>query len=77
MKDNDKFGKDKLRHFIVCFIIAVYSTECAFVAALTKEYADGKNPNNHACVWDLLADLLGIILGTVCRILLIQRWNWL
>ena len=77
MEDKDYFGNDKVRHFFVCFIIAVYSTECAIVAALTKEYVDGKNPNNHACILDLLADLLGIIVGTALRFILIMRWNWI
>jgi uncharacterized membrane protein len=70
-------GKDKLYHFAVCFVIALYSTEAAFAAALAKEYGDSKAYGNYWSWWDILADVLGIILGTVIRVLIIKRWNWL
>lgn len=70
-------GKDKLYHFSVCFVIALYSTEAALAAALAKEYGDSKAYGNYWSWWDILADVLGIILGTVIRVLIIKRWNWL
>ena len=70
-------GKDKLYHFSVCFVIALYSTEAAFAAALAKEYGDSKAYGNTWSWADILADVLGVILGTVIRVLIIKRWNWL
>jgi uncharacterized membrane protein len=77
MADNGLKGKDKLYHFSVCFVIALYSTEAAFAAALAKEYGDSKAYGNFWSWWDIVADTLGIILGTVIRVLIIKRWNWL
>ena len=39
MADN-LYGKDKLKHLLACFVIALYNTEAAILSALTKEYAD-------------------------------------
>jgi uncharacterized protein YfiM (DUF2279 family) len=58
-------------------VIALYSTEAAFAAALAKEYGDSKAYGNFWSWWDIVADTLGIILGTVIRVLIIGRWNWL
>lgn len=83
MADNGLKGKDKLYHFSVCFVIALYSTEAALAAALAKEYGDSKAHGNHWCWWDLLADFIGTILGTIVRLLLIKwiygywKWNWI
>ena len=77
MADNGLKGKDKLYHFSVCFVIALYSTEAAIVGALAKEYGDSKAYGNTWSRADILADVLGIILGTVIRVLIIKRWNWL
>ena len=82
MADN-LYGKDKLKHLLACFVIALYNTEAAILSALTKEYADVHSKGNHWCWWDLLADFIGTILGTVVRLLLIKwiygywKWNWL
>ena len=77
MADNGLKGKDKLYHFSACFVIALYSTEAALAAALAKEYGDSKAYGNYWSWWDILADVLGIILGTVIRVLIIGRWNWI
>lgn len=77
MADKGLKGKDKLYHFSVCFVIALYSTEAAIVGALAKEYGDSKAYGNTWSWADILADVLGIILGTVIRVLIIKRWNWL
>jgi uncharacterized protein YfiM (DUF2279 family) len=44
---------------------------------LAKEYGDSKAYGNYWSWWDILADVLGIILGTVIRVLVIGRWNWI
>jgi hypothetical protein len=81
MADN-LYGKDKLKHLLACFVIALYNTEAAILSALTKEYADVHSKGNHWCWWDLLADFIGTILGTIVRLLLIKwiygywKWNW-
>lgn len=77
MKDKDYFGLDKIKHAFVCFMIALYSTEAAISAALAKEYGDSNAKGNHWCWWDLVADMIGIVLGTIVRILIIKRWNWI
>jgi hypothetical protein len=82
MADN-LYGKDKLKHLLACFVIALYNTEAAILSALTKEYADVHSKGNHWCWWDLLADFIGTILGTIVRLLLIKwiygywKWNWI
>ena len=75
--DKDYFGKDKLYHFLACFVLSLYSTEMAFSAAFAKEYGDYKSSYNHWCWWDIAFDTIGIIIGTVIRILIIGQWNWI
>ena len=75
--DKDYFGKDKLYHFLVCLALSLYSTEMAFSAAFAKEYGDYKSSYNHWCWWDIVFDTIGIIVGTVIRILIIGQWNWI
>lgn len=65
MADTDYFGKDKLKHFIACFIISIIHPCLAIGAAICKEYCDSKEHGNHWCWWDILADTLGIILGGI------------
>lgn len=77
MADKDYIGKDKVKHMFACLIIAIYSTEAAITAAITKEYADSNAKGNHWCWWDLVADAVGIAIGTAIRVLIIKRWNWL
>lgn len=63
-------GKDKLRHFGVCFIAAVIDPALAIGLALGKEYGDLCAEGNHFCWKDLIADILGIVCGTLTRSLL-------
>lgn len=70
------FSKDKVYHILVCMVVALYSTECAMCCALTKEWCDWKVYYNHWCWWDVLADTIGIAIGTTIRVLVIGRWNW-
>lgn len=75
--------KDKLMHASVSLIISLYSTECAITAALAKEYGDKGNPSNHWCWNDIVADMVGVIIGTILRILVMSfvfhgfYWNWI
>lgn len=71
-----KLQSDKLQHFWVCLLISIFSTEAAFGAALAKEYGDSKAEGNHWCWYDLIADGIGIIIGTILRLLIINRWSW-
>lgn len=74
-----KLPRDKKIHFLVCVIITILvgipvsligiwsgiiaGSSAALSAGITKEYCDSKQPNNHWCWWDLLADALGVIVG--------------
>jgi len=74
-------GKDKLYHVIACFLIALYDTEASALCAITKEGADKLN-YGHWCWWDIAYDLLGTVVGTFIRLLLIKlifgyyKWHW-
>ena len=68
--------KDKIMHFAVCLAISMWSTEAAVGAALGKEYGDKNATGNHWCWLDLLADGIGIAIGTTIRVLIAHRWNW-
>ena len=74
--------KDKLLHMAVCFLIALYSTEASFTAALAKEYGDKNASGNHWCWMDILADTIGMLVGTAVRLVILASihhgfvWNW-
>ena len=51
--------KDKILHFLVCFVAAIFSPLFSLGLALGKEYGDSKAPGNHWCWWDILADAIG------------------
>lgn len=77
MKDADYKGIDKLYHFLVCAAGAVFETEAAVAAAVAKEYGDSRAAGGHWCWWDILADTLGIIVGTSVRLLISGgKWHW-
>lgn len=77
MKDIDYIGKDKLYHLAACLAVSVFDTEAAIAAALAKEYGDSKAYGNHWCWWDLVADTIGIAIGTTIRLVLTGgKWNW-
>lgn len=74
----DKFFQlDKLYHFCICLVLGFIDTGLGIGAAIAKEYGDKGSPMNHWCWWDLLADFLGIICGTLLRILIIGQYYWL
>ncbi len=60
--------KDKIYHIVACCILAMYRVDVAIVAAITKEYADSKSPNNKWDWLDILADVVGIIIGVLIRV---------
>lgn len=62
--------KDKRLHFLVCMIISILSPAMAYGAAIGKEYGDYKAKGNHWCWLDLLADMAGICVGVVIRMLI-------
>ena len=64
--------KNSLKHFAACFIpslFGLYGASFAAGAAITKEYFD-KQVGGHWCWWDLLADLIGIIVGGAIHLLI-------
>ena len=77
------YDPDKRLHCLVNVVMALYSTECAIAASLAKEYGDKGNPSNHWCWGDIAADMVGILIGTIVRLVLIHsstghfQWNWL
>lgn len=78
MKDKDIKGKDKLKHFLVCFSMAVISPLVATGAALGKEYGDCCASGNHWCWWDLMYDTVGILAGSILHYvaLFLITGNW-
>ena len=61
-------GKDKILHFLVCFVAAIISPMFSLGLALGKEYGDSKAPGNHWCWWDILADVIGLVAGSPLHI---------
>lgn len=67
----DKYtGKDKVKHFGVCLVLAVICPIVAVVAAVAKEVRDEMTEGNHFCWKDVVADAVGVVLGTVVHLLL-------
>lgn len=63
---NDKFnGKDKAKHFLVCLVIAAINPFIAILCAMGKELHDTEQPNNHFCWKDMVANAVGIAMGTI------------
>ena len=70
MSDTDFKGEDKLKHLIACFILSAINPWLAVGCAITKEWCDSNTSGNHWCWWDLLADTIGITIGTMVYCLL-------
>ena len=65
-KCNDSYtGKDKVKHFGACLVLAGICPIVAIVAAIIKEVYDHHQPNNHWCWKDIVADVAGVVLGSV------------
>lgn len=68
---NDQWtSKDKALHFGVCFVLAIIYPLIAIVAAAGKELYDMKQNGNHWCWKDIVADAVGVALGSVVHFLL-------
>ena len=64
-------GLDKKKHFFVCLILSILSPILAIIAAVGKEIYDSKQKGNHFCWKDIVADLVGIIIGSLTNISII------
>ena len=64
-------GLDKKKHFFVCLILSILSPILAIIAAVGKEIYDSKQKGNHFCWKDIVADLAGIIIGSLINISII------
>lgn len=63
---NEKItDKDKLLHFGACLVASIISPTLAVGLAIGKEYGDYKAQGNHWCWLDILADAIGITIGTL------------
>ena len=62
--------RDKILHFLVCFLAAIFSPLFSLGLALGKEYGDSKALGNHWCWWDILADAFGLVAGTILHIVI-------
>jgi uncharacterized protein YfiM (DUF2279 family) len=70
-KCNDSYtGKDKVKHFGVCLVLACICPLVAIICAIAKEAYDMKQNGNHWCWKDIVADVVGVVLGTVVHFLL-------
>ena len=71
--------KDKIKHFAFSMIIALWSTEGAICAGITKEWCDRyvyhSNTVKESCL-DLVADVLGVAVGTMIRVMMLGKWGW-
>ena len=63
-------GKDKVKHFGVCLALAVICPIVAAVVAVAKEVHDERTEGNHFCWKDVVADAVGVALGSVVHFLL-------
>lgn len=64
-------GLDKKKHFFVCLILSIICPIIAIIAAIGKEIYDSKQEGNHFCWKDIVADGIGIILGSLINISII------
>ena len=64
--------RDKILHILVCFVSAIISPMFSLGLALGKEYGDSKAAGNHWCWWDILADAVGLVAGTVLHIIIMR-----
>ena len=62
--------RDKILHFLICFLAAIISPLFSLGLALGKEYGDSKATGNHWCWWDILADAVGLVAGTILHIII-------
>lgn len=71
-KCNDSWkGKDKALHFGVCFVLAAICPLVAVMCAMGKEWRDMKQNGNHWCWKDIVADVVGVVLGSIIHALIL------
>ena len=58
-------SKDKMKHFGACLALAIINPIVAVVVAVAKEVSDERTDGNHFCWKDIVADVAGVVLGTV------------
>lgn len=73
IKDNDKL-KHVLVNFAIVLVVGVFNLKVgvalAIVASISKELYDKYRPNGSGWNWkDLIADLIGIVIGILILIL--------
>jgi hypothetical protein len=68
--DNYK-SQDKKKHFFICLILSIICPIIAIIAAVGKEIYDSKLQGNHFCWKDIVADVIGIILGSIIHVTVI------
>ena len=61
-------GKDKVWHFGVSLVLASICPIVAVVVAVAKEVHDDGTEGNHFCWKDIVADVVGVVLGTVVHV---------
>lgn len=71
-----KIGLDKWKHFGVCLIASIVSPWLAVGLALGKEYGDSKAVGNKWDWMDIVADAVGVLIGTMLRILFMSWLLW-
>lgn len=64
-------GLDKKKHFFVCLILSILCPILAIIVAIGKEIYDSKLQGNHFCWKDIVADVIGIILGSIIHVTVI------
>lgn len=69
---NDSWtSKDKALHFGVCFVLAIINPIVAILVAIGKELYDMRQNSNHFCAKDIVADGIGIVLGSIIHTIII------
>ncbi len=69
-------------HFGACFATALLSTEFSAGLGIGKEIGDYFH-YRHFCHWDILFDVIGIVTGTLVRLIAIRliygywQYNWI
>ena len=71
-KCNDSWtGKDKVKHFSVCLALSVICPLLGIIAAIAKEAYDMKQNGNHWCWKDIVADAVGVAVGSIIHTLIL------
>lgn len=69
---NDSYkGKDKVKHFGACLALSVICPLLGVIAAIAKEAYDMKQQGNHWCWKDIVADAVGVTLGSAVHVIIV------